>query len=197
MTRWIEIKCHCCNGIQWGGDSPRECLDCDGGGGLWVSEKDRIAAYPGRFLGSEPGRFAQTLASFEDPCECKRMSKPYHMNYDIDFERDKTIAKVFFNWEFTKPRHGWCCTCQRCGRHNDDCQPGEWSCDFSDDIGAAMRVVDAMHARGWDFSLFLFDKQYSVSFDPRFSSGRNLQVEGENEPARAICKAAMKALGYE
>lgn len=60
MVDWIQIKCYCCSGLQWGGDSPRECLDCDGAGMLWVSENDRIAMWPGGpFLGSEPGRFKE------------------------------------------------------------------------------------------------------------------------------------------
>jgi hypothetical protein len=42
---------------------PVECDRCGGGGIRWISESDRVAAYPGGpFLGREPGEFARALA---------------------------------------------------------------------------------------------------------------------------------------
>jgi hypothetical protein len=63
MTVWIQDRCGCCSGIKWGGDIPVECDRCGGGGIRWISESDRVAAYPGGpFLGREPGEFARALA---------------------------------------------------------------------------------------------------------------------------------------
>jgi ribosomal protein S27AE len=45
---WVRIDCGCCAGIEWGGESPRECRDC-GGSGMMALHKQtgRIADYPG------------------------------------------------------------------------------------------------------------------------------------------------------
>jgi hypothetical protein len=66
MTDWLQIECGCCAGLQWGGEYPRECLDCDGTGLLWVSPKDRLKQWPqGPFLGSEPGRYRKEVLKRE------------------------------------------------------------------------------------------------------------------------------------
>lgn len=62
MVAWIQIECGCCGGLEWGGESPRECKECRGTGILHVSENDRIALYPGGpFLGSEPGLYQEEI----------------------------------------------------------------------------------------------------------------------------------------
>ena len=50
---WEEIDCGCCNGIEWGGESPTECSDCKGGGVYFRHIKSGVlAVYPGGpFLG--------------------------------------------------------------------------------------------------------------------------------------------------
>lgn len=59
--KWKRISCGCCNGIKWGGEQPIECEYCDGTGVLFVSEKDRLALYPGGpFKGMEKGLYAKT-----------------------------------------------------------------------------------------------------------------------------------------
>ena len=43
---------------MWGGEDPRDCRICGGDGRLWVSNKDRLALYPGGpFRGQEPGAY--------------------------------------------------------------------------------------------------------------------------------------------
>jgi len=44
---WRTMKCHCCNGIKWGGDSPEECDDCKGGGGIYIRPSGHAFLYPG------------------------------------------------------------------------------------------------------------------------------------------------------
>ncbi len=50
---WLEIDCGCCGGIMWGGDYPRECDQCNGGGYLFLHQKSGVLAqWPGGpFLG--------------------------------------------------------------------------------------------------------------------------------------------------
>lgn len=43
---WVETDCGCCVGIQWGGDSPREC-DCNGGVLAKHLASGALALYPG------------------------------------------------------------------------------------------------------------------------------------------------------
>jgi hypothetical protein len=53
---WEWHDCHCCNGIQWGGEHAVECKDCAGQGRVAVHlESGVMAIYPGGpFLGSAP-----------------------------------------------------------------------------------------------------------------------------------------------
>ena len=44
---WVEIDCGCCAGIEWGGDSPRECSRCMDGVLCVHVASGRIAEYPG------------------------------------------------------------------------------------------------------------------------------------------------------
>jgi hypothetical protein len=50
---WIEEDCGCCGGIEWGGESPVECRECNGGGIIYRHKKSGVyAMYPGGpFLG--------------------------------------------------------------------------------------------------------------------------------------------------
>ena len=50
---WLEEDCGCCNGIEWGGEYPKECRNCNGGGSIFRHIKSGILAeYPGgKFLG--------------------------------------------------------------------------------------------------------------------------------------------------
>jgi hypothetical protein len=69
-------------------------------------------------------------------------------------ERDKLVAKFVMGWEFAKPRHGSCCTCQRCGRDYESCS---WpnSCEYTytetdasvaDRIEGKIEQADRVHA---------------------------------------------------
>ena len=65
-----QRKCGCCDGIQWGGDYPRECLDCAGSGFIFITEHDRIIDYPGGpFRGSAPGVFQELEDRNVPDCE--------------------------------------------------------------------------------------------------------------------------------
>lgn len=45
---WMSIDCGCCNGIQWGGDEPRDCNQCGGAGRIARHvESGIVALYPG------------------------------------------------------------------------------------------------------------------------------------------------------
>lgn len=45
---WVMIDCGCSNGIEWGGDYPRECKTCDGSGYIAQHIASRtLALYPG------------------------------------------------------------------------------------------------------------------------------------------------------
>ena len=45
---WLRIDCGCCAGLQWGGEQPRECRDCNGNGALFQHQPTgTIALYPG------------------------------------------------------------------------------------------------------------------------------------------------------
>ncbi len=50
---WYRIDCGCSGGLQWGGDSPRECDRCKGTGSIyWHKKSKAFALYPsGSFLG--------------------------------------------------------------------------------------------------------------------------------------------------
>ncbi len=45
---WERVDCGCCNGIQWGGEDPRECNNCNGSGSYCRHKKSGVMAmYPG------------------------------------------------------------------------------------------------------------------------------------------------------
>jgi hypothetical protein len=44
---WFAVDCGCCGGLEWGGDSPRECGSCMGGRVALHAESRRLALYPG------------------------------------------------------------------------------------------------------------------------------------------------------
>lgn len=45
---WFRIDCGCSGGIQWGGEYPRECNDCEGNGFVcWHKKSGVFALYPG------------------------------------------------------------------------------------------------------------------------------------------------------
>jgi len=45
---WSLIDCGCCGGLQWGGETPRECHRCGGNGTLAQHKRTGvIALYPG------------------------------------------------------------------------------------------------------------------------------------------------------
>ena len=45
---WEIIDCGCCNGVEWGGEYPRECKSCGGGGFVFHHITSGILAmYPG------------------------------------------------------------------------------------------------------------------------------------------------------
>ncbi len=54
---WVRRDCGCCNGLEWGGEEPRECRDCGGDGCVFVHLKSGvIAEYPGGPLRGSCGR---------------------------------------------------------------------------------------------------------------------------------------------
>jgi len=53
---WYQVDCGCCCGIEWGGEEPRECTNCNGTGMyVWHKPSGALALYPGGpFLGRLP-----------------------------------------------------------------------------------------------------------------------------------------------
>lgn len=52
-TAWRIVSCGCCDGLEWGGECPRECRRCGGQGRVFVLPSGVAALYPGGpFLGS-------------------------------------------------------------------------------------------------------------------------------------------------
>jgi hypothetical protein len=61
MARFKRVACPSCggHGLVWHGDV-FDCRECDGVGGFFISEKDRLFEYPGGPAhGSWPGKFAK------------------------------------------------------------------------------------------------------------------------------------------
>jgi hypothetical protein len=110
---------------------------------------------------------------------------------------DKRIAKAIFGWEFKAPVHGWCCTCQRCGRDKDTCQY-EGACDFSDNLGAAWLMVE----KAIDYLAATTDMDQLTGMPTRHmwelwfgERGKANHGKGFGETApEAICRAALKAV---
>ena len=46
-NKWRHVECGCCHGLQWGGEEPRECLDCMGNGLTWIRPGGHTFLYPG------------------------------------------------------------------------------------------------------------------------------------------------------
>lgn len=45
---WEMIDCGCCDGVEWGGEHPKEYRQCRGGGVLFCHTKSgALAQYPG------------------------------------------------------------------------------------------------------------------------------------------------------
>ncbi len=45
---WEVEDCGCCNGLEWGGEEPRECSACSGGGYVYHHIPSGVRAqYPG------------------------------------------------------------------------------------------------------------------------------------------------------
>lgn len=64
---WWATDCGCSGGIQWGGDSPRECRSCMGGGVRFIHLATRtVAAWPGGpLLGAKASDyFARVIRRF-------------------------------------------------------------------------------------------------------------------------------------
>ena len=46
--KWDVLDCGCCGGLEWGGEYPRECQRCGGGGVIFRHRKSAaLAMYPG------------------------------------------------------------------------------------------------------------------------------------------------------
>ena len=69
-VEWRVMSCGCCAGIMWGGEYPRTCPECDGGGSLFVTPSGRLALYPGGpFRGSDPDAYAKAQPLARDALE--------------------------------------------------------------------------------------------------------------------------------
>jgi hypothetical protein len=105
-------------------------------------------------------------------------------------EMDALVAEKVMGWKFVKPRHGTCCTCQRCGRDYDSCGGG---CEYSGDIAAAWTVVEKMKTLYWELTLQYgsANSEAMAKFWRTFVPG--YYVATGTVPA-AICRAALIAM---
>ncbi len=104
------------------------------------------------------------------------------------------IAKELLGWEFRKPTHGRCCTCQNCGRDYDSC--GD-SCYFDEDISAAWPIVEKLRDRGWSVELYT-DSQIParvnlISLRDPIDDAWSIEIDANTMP-EAIVSAALRAL---
>jgi hypothetical protein len=109
-------------------------------------------------------------------------------------EIDQLIAKELFGWEWQKPRHGPCCTCQRCGRANEDfgdpCHDN--SCEMTEDIQNAWKIVEKMEEKGFFPQVFKNLNNFEVVWQCDFIMDQGIYGEGKAPtPAMAICMAAV------
>jgi hypothetical protein len=99
---------------------------------------------------------------------------------------DRRVAKYVRGWEWRRPTHGNCCTCQRCGRDHDECC-GE-SCRYSESLEAAVPVLDAMRASGWEYEMCSRSRLVTFRRD-------KASVDADaDDLATAVCRAAVRAV---
>ncbi len=105
---------------------------------------------------------------------------------------DAQVADRVMGWQFTKPRHGRCCTCQRCGRSYDECGG---SCYFTSDIAAAWEVWektgDMLVAKQVDGRYVAYQATGCADYD-----WGDYWAIGKTAP-EAICKAALAKVGVK
>lgn len=106
-------------------------------------------------------------------------------------ELDAQIAELVFGWKFAKPRHGNCCTCQRCGRDHESCLYGI-SCDFSADMDGAWPVVENLRERGFQIRI---ESEFGL-FEWAVTVGKSGQNSCFVRPSAslAICLATVERL---
>lgn len=72
-------------------------------------------------------------------------------------EMDALVAKHVMGYEFVKPTHGACCTCQNCGKAYEDCL----GCEYSTIREHVLAVEEEIERRGWEcsnrYSLALYE----------------------------------------
>lgn len=44
---WMQVLCGCCAGLEWGGEEPRLCKNCQGSGTVFVHRNGTVAQWPG------------------------------------------------------------------------------------------------------------------------------------------------------
>ena len=109
-------------------------------------------------------------------------------------ELDMAIAEKIMGWVFETPRHGNCCTCQRCGRDHETCMC--FPCDFSDDLEAAWDIVEKLAKQGmtchveWKGASREYPFTAEVTFTKDWMKGWAIA----DTVSEAICKAALKAI---
>jgi hypothetical protein len=144
-------------------------------------------------------RSYQKLNGWVDP-EAYNDTEHLVMLFDAGFSLDELVAKHIMGWEFRRPTHGICCTCQHCGRHQDDC-PGA-ACEFTApeaDIGPVLR---RMRELGWWAELKTPfgaspDSLAWAGFTPLGVSGWDGRPDyevGDLTLPLAVCKAALLAV---
>jgi len=88
---WDLIACGCCAGLEWGGEYPRECNDCNGTGSYARHRRTGVLAeWPGgRLLGRDSKGITpaehKALAKAACPCKCKTPLLGYRI-------KDKTLV---------------------------------------------------------------------------------------------------------
>ena len=69
-SKWRTISCGCCGGIEWGGEEPRECRDCNGSGTVFIRPNGATAMWPGgKFTGMLTPKDYERGTPYADPAD--------------------------------------------------------------------------------------------------------------------------------
>jgi hypothetical protein len=102
---------------------------------------------------------------------------------------DALVARKVLGWEFRKPTHGTCCTCQRCGRDQDECSDG---CEFGEDFRSAFAVVEALKAK-CDYFQLCYEKRVGWEFVVTMSEKGPFFIGLADSMPLAVCRGALQA----
>ena len=112
------------------------------------------------------------------------MTKLLDLSQSNSHDLSAAVAEAFFHYQFQKPAHGACCTCQYCGRPYDECS----GCRYAEDWDNAAEVIGVLLGRGYTIQIHKIGQTYDVEFA---TNGREYLGYSEQSLPIAICRAAL------